>query len=809
LRLATREADGGSVYGFKPSSLLTLFTSLIGVVAAIMMPIVGAVVDHTSHRRLMGVLSGVLSVAFIGGQIAISQDNWFTMLLIDACQTLVYLVHTTSVFAYLPDLSLDQNVIAKYTSQFNIRQYCGQFTFVSLVVICGEIRGTDRTIESTVQTAKDAAGIAFAFGALFIGYAWIFLFRDRPALSKVPEGSNLITTGFKQVSRTAKVILAEYRSLKWFMLSLLWSPEAGAGVVLSIAVTFLTVSIKLTGQEIAITSLLLMIGNLFGSLVSRKMCALVNPLNSYRMGLSFLAAAISCSFLYLTGPRKVGETYLTGLVWGAAMGWTYPSQRVLFCTLIPKGQETEMMGLFVFVGQILGWLPSLIFTIMNEKGIPLEYGLALVGGFCALAVLFTLPMGSYENACRQAAEDSESKLNAVVHATAHHLAITSDDKEKAKAATVDEESAPKMSEDGQISEEDVLCYKFSSSEIVLIREKAEVALRQLRHSIDDAVCFEDYGFVKRSQFCTPAECQAMKAKMHALVENEWDPAVELDSFGTDEKANTARGDYFLESADKIHYFTEPEALELTADGKQILKPDYDGVNRMKALNKVGHAMHIPADSPFGVYFRSSKLSQLVKDDLGWKNPVVPQSMYIFKQAHNGGAVNSHQDSTFLFTAPRQTCLGLWLALDDATIENGCLWIRPASHKEGVRRQYCRNPLHFGNDSIEKRSNECKGDKDAQKFVMNQLDGEPSVPWEGELPESGWQGLFDAGFIPVECKAGDLLAFSGTVDHLSLPNYSDKARHTFQLHLVEGPQAGIEWSKSNWLQYPEGKPFKEM
>ena len=32
-----------------------------------------------------------------------------------------------------------------------------------------------------------------------------------------------------------------------------------------------------------------------------------------------------------------------------------------------------------------------------------------------------------------------------------------------------------------------------------------------------------------------------------------------------------------------------------------------------------------------------------------------------------------QDSTFLFTEPHQTCLGLWLALDDATLENGCLW----------------------------------------------------------------------------------------------------------------------------------------
>lgn len=427
LRLATREADGGKVYGFKPSSLLTLFTSVIGVIAALMMPIVGAVVDHTRYRRMMGVVSGVLSVAFIGGQIAISQDNWFIMLIIDACQTLVYLVHTTSVFAYLPDLSLDQDVIAHYTSRFNIRQYCGQFVYVAFVIICGQARGADPSVEATVQTARDAAGVAFGWGALFIGYAWLFLFRDRPALSKVPEDSTLVTTGFKQVGKTARTILKNYHGLTWFMLSLLWSPEAGAGVVLSIAVTFLTITIKLTGLEIAKTSLILMVGNLAGSLLSKKVCALVNPLNSYRLGLFALGVCITCSTIYLDGPRKVNEVYVTGGMWGLTMGWTYPSQRVLFCTLIPKGQETEMMGLFVFVGQIMGWLPSLIFTIMNENDIPLQYGLAVVGGFCMMAVVFTLPIGSYARACEEASLASKGKLNAVVEATAHHKAVTGDD----------------------------------------------------------------------------------------------------------------------------------------------------------------------------------------------------------------------------------------------------------------------------------------------------------------------------------------------------------------------------------------------
>mmetsp|Transcript_12869 Transcript_12869/g.23306 ORF Transcript_12869/g.23306 Transcript_12869/m.23306 type:complete len:184 (-) Transcript_12869:2271-2822(-) len=179
-------------------------------------------------------------------------------------------------------------------------------------------------------------------------------------------------------------------------------------------------------------------------------------------------------------------------------------------------------------------------------------------------------------------------------------------------------------------------------------------------------------------------------------------------------------------------------------------------------------------------------------------------MYIFKQPKIGGAVTSHQDSTFLYTTPRQTCMGLWLALDDATLENGCLWVRPKSHCEPVRRKFIRNPEHFG---LGVTGNVPKGDTSKPQMIFETLDDSSSdIPWEGKLPSPDFEGLFDAGFVPVECSRGDLLAFVGELDHLSLPNTSTHQRHTFQLHLVEGPNAGVEWTNSNWLQYPKGTQF---
>ena len=42
----------------------------------------------------------------------------------------------------------------------------------------------------------------------------------------------------------------------------------------------------------------------------------------------------------------------------------------------------------------------------------------------------------------------------------------------------------------------------------------------------------------------------------------------------------------------------------------------------------------------------------------------------------GGEVVPHQDSTFLWTEPAPSAIGIWLALEDATVENGAPWYRP-------------------------------------------------------------------------------------------------------------------------------------
>ena len=118
-------------------------------------------------------------------------------------------------------------------------------------------------------------------------------------------------------------------------------------------------------------------------------------------------------------------------------------------------------------------------------------------------------------------------------------------------------------------------------------------------------------------------------------------------------------DYFLDSASKISFFFEKDAFDsegnLTAPLNMV-------------LNKVGHAMH-DLNPVFHKFCYSNVVKSLALNVLNYINPTLVQTMYIFKSPKVGGEVNPHQDSTYLISNPL-SCKAIWVALDDATKENG-------------------------------------------------------------------------------------------------------------------------------------------
>jgi phytanoyl-CoA hydroxylase len=266
--------------------------------------------------------------------------------------------------------------------------------------------------------------------------------------------------------------------------------------------------------------------------------------------------------------------------------------------------------------------------------------------------------------------------------------------------------------------------------------------------------FERQGYLVLPDFVPAAACDRLKACAEQLVAGFQPETVSI--FTTHEQTRTS-DDYFLSSGDQVRFFFEEGAFK--PDGS--LRQD-----KALSLNKIGHALH-DVDPLFNAFSRRPALAALATE-LGLKQPLLLQSMYIFKQPHIGGEVNSHQDSTFLYTEPL-TCLGFWFALEDATVENGCLWALPGGHKERLRKRFMRAP--------------------GGGTTFQVLDSTP-------MPEEG--------FVPLEVKKGTLVVLHGQLPHKSGANTSPKSRHAYSVHCID---ATAHYPRDNWLQRAPDMPAR--
>ena len=126
----------------------------------------------------------------------------------------------------------------------------------------------------------------------------------------------------------------------------------------------------------------------------------------------------------------------------------------------------------------------------------------------------------------------------------------------------------------------------------------------------------------------------------------------------------------------------------------------------------------------------------------WDGRVVCMQSMLFVKPPGLPGQAWHQDEHYNPTRDRSLC-GAWIALDDATVDNGCLWVVPGSHRTGYRyptRVHGLDEYDFAEEA-----------------------------WDNTDPD--FRSFDDHDPVPVEVAAGDVVFFNGHLLHKSLKNRS--------------------------------------
>ena len=147
------------------------------------------------------------------------------------------------------------------------------------------------------------------------------------------------------------------------------------------------------------------------------------------------------------------------------------------------------------------------------------------------------------------------------------------------------------------------------------------------------------------------------------------------------------------------------------------------------------------EEPFYQYLANQhpKLRAVLEALLG-PEPVLFQEMALIKPARVGGERAWHQDDSYFAVKPLEAVAGVWIALDDSRMENGCMHVLPGDHKKGPLLQ----------------------SKEAGCTIA-----------EGRIEKSA--------AVPVELDAGGFMIFSGLLPHFTPRNTSPNRRRAVQFH----------------------------
>lgn len=343
------------------------------------MPIIGSILDYTSHRRITGIIFSVTLILIQAIQIGTVQKTWFAMSQLQAFAGFLYNALTLCLYSYLPEIALAEGEkrMRSFSASFQITYFVPSLIYlVSISAISIGFQLDD------ILTAQ----ISQAVNALILIVAFTLGWKLMPFVpAKLQEGSdksNLLTSGFLKLWSTFHFLRKNHLPVLWFFFAVIFS-EAGEfffqhnhsfqkiivilcvcvcdynsatyylnffrfflamSAFVTLAITFITEVLEGSGTDVSITFLLVLLFAIPGSLIGKFIAKKINPKRAWILSKVLFCIVIGVASSVLKSSEDRMLMLVFDVCWGLLFGMFYCLQSLIFSMIAPKDHESAMSG---------------------------------------------------------------------------------------------------------------------------------------------------------------------------------------------------------------------------------------------------------------------------------------------------------------------------------------------------------------------------------------------------------------------------------------------------------------------------------
>ncbi len=323
--------------------------SVSSFIIAMLSPILGAIADLRSHKKLYTFLFMIVGALSCGWMFFIGQGDWWSAILAYGISMMAFNASCVFYDALLPYVATGRKMDYASSMGYAVGYLGGGVLFLINVMML--------SFPDKFGLAGKEAAVKFSF--LTVG-VWWFVFSF-PLMKNVPEPKSefkgsffkMMSSSFSSLRKTFLILLKE-KNILYFVLAY-WLYIDGVYTVMTMAVDY-GVSLGLDAKDLMLALLLTQFIGFpcawaFGTVTSRW--GLKKPI-------LFCIVVYAITVVLATQMTTALHFYALALVIGAVQGGVQSLSRSFFAHMIPKKSSGEYFGLFNLVGKFASILGPLI-----------------------------------------------------------------------------------------------------------------------------------------------------------------------------------------------------------------------------------------------------------------------------------------------------------------------------------------------------------------------------------------------------------------------------------------------------------------